>query len=84
MKRSKVMLTAIALLAVVGAALAFKAQPGTSICIGSDQNDFCTGTLVDKTAQLVGSTPTFYYSPKPANVACEEVECTIGANRIVD
>lgn len=74
MKRVKVMLSAIAVLAIVGGTLAFKAQKGTfSYCVLSTdetQGDFCTSTFLQK--RNAGSAE--YFTSTIAN-DCTKVTC---------
>lgn len=78
MKKAKLMLTGIAVLAVVGGALAFKARTDQgSFCIlttqGNAIGDPATSTFVN--AEFAGPR-TYYYAVKPTNLTCGAVDVT--------
>jgi len=86
MKRAKIMLAAITVLAVVGGALAFKARTvgAFNICT-TDVSGACPDvpSLVASTASLV-NTPTFYFTTIPNDAKCKDFACTTGADVLGD
>jgi hypothetical protein len=85
MKRTKIMLTAITVIAVVSGALAFKVKssPDFTICTTTTKGICNPISLPNKTAQLVNVT-AFYYTVKPAGQACSQVQCPLPGDVIID
>ena len=85
MKRTKIMLTAIAVIATVGGALAFKVKksPNTTICTTNVRGICAPQSLPNKTAQLINVT-AFYYTLKPAGQACSQLQCPNPGDVILD
>jgi hypothetical protein len=78
MKKVKIMLTALAVVAVVGGALAFKAKTfGQTFCIGDPYVDgiavsACPNAVLSTT---VGAEDAFYATPTDNPQGCEEIQC---------
>lgn len=72
MKKAKFALTAVAVLAVVGGALAFKASRGNQIQVYTESAGKCnvTTTLFDRTLNGVGQTFTTKFSIAPTLTPC--------------
>jgi len=77
MKRAKILLTAITVLAVVGGALAFKAKTfsGNIYCTGTDFPGTCPNVLRD-IAFKSGSTTIAYVKVNQASDCSNSKDCT--------
>jgi hypothetical protein len=72
MKKVKIMLTALAVVAVVGGALAFKAKTfDASYCQGDTQNAFCLSG--SDNSKIVSG--THFYTPTTDITKCALVTC---------
>jgi hypothetical protein len=69
MKKVKVMMTAIGILAVVGGALAFKARTySAAFCTRANNAGICQGSYIGKTSTNQGQ--TFYTTPTDDPLLC--------------
>jgi hypothetical protein len=82
MKKAKIMLVAIAVLATVGGALAFKASKAYSFdycvrTIDDQATTLCTTTIANSRTVNLGETGNlYYYTIKPATAECEDITCS--------
>ncbi|MDR3716745.1 MAG: hypothetical protein P4L51_28390 [Puia sp.] len=88
MKKAKIMLTGIAVLAVVGGALAFKAKMSTSpaYCyLSSNTEGTCTAFIDAHLSSFKdnGATPVYYYATTTNTASCGSAQCDIAATTIV-
>jgi len=91
MKRAKVMLTAIAVLAVVGGALAFKANNkfNKTYCVlttDGTTGGSCTSEIANSKFFVAPASNqvTWYYTTKLAGDACTAKQCTVSTSFITD
>jgi len=88
MKRAKIMLTAVAVLAVVGGALAFKANTKftKTYCILTTVNNpsggTCTGQFVNSKTSTTGS--RYWYIEKPTGQNCNTQSCLVSTSIVAE
>jgi hypothetical protein len=78
MKKAKIMLTAITVLAIVGGALAFKASSFTAfdLCtVNVGSGTLCTTISLQSTADIKAVNPDFYYTVIDHNVNNDITSC---------
>ena len=86
MKKAKIMLVAIAAIAVVGGALAFKARTTgafrvCTVTSTAGSGAFATSTIDNAEVGLAGGRPTFFYTTTDDfNQDCQDLTCTLIGN----